>query len=402
VGFGQGVGGWSYALTSCRSVALYLNLAVWPHPLVFDYGYGTTVVSKASAIAPQALVLAALLLGTAVALWQWPTVGFAGAWFFVILAPTSSVVPIVKQPIAESRLYLSLAAVVGLVVLGLYRWIGRRSLILLAVTAVGLGWLTIQRNEDYRSALSLWSDTVAKQPENARARNDLGLALKNTPGRMLDAIAQFDAALRLKPNYAEAYNNLGVVLTKTPGRLADALPQLETAVRIKPDYPEAHNNLGVALIQTPGRMSDAIAQLETAVHLNPNYAEAHNNLGVALATIPGRLPEAMVHYQAALKINPYFMEAHYNLGNALARQRLYPAACHEYEETVRLKADFVDGHVGWGVALLNVGELNEAAAQFETALRLKPGYSLAQKNLDLAKDLLFKSRPNDSSGRPAP
>ena len=69
---GQGVTWWHYALTSCRSVVLYLKLALWPHPLVFDYG--TDVVQHATEIVPYALMLAVLIAATAIAWWRWPVV----------------------------------------------------------------------------------------------------------------------------------------------------------------------------------------------------------------------------------------------------------------------------------------------------------------------------------------
>ena len=68
-------------------------------------------------IVPCAVVVGLLGLATLVALWRWPKVGFLGAWFFAILAPTSSIIPVATQTIAEHRMYLPLAAVVtGLVV----------------------------------------------------------------------------------------------------------------------------------------------------------------------------------------------------------------------------------------------------------------------------------------------
>ncbi|MGA3008025.1 MAG: hypothetical protein ABSE59_09065, partial [Opitutaceae bacterium] len=101
VGFDQGVTGWSYALTSCRSVILYLKMAIWPHPLVFDYGLD--VVHHASAVLPYVLVLGSLAAALVIGLCRWPVLGFVGAWFFVILAPTSSFVPVALQPMAEHR-----------------------------------------------------------------------------------------------------------------------------------------------------------------------------------------------------------------------------------------------------------------------------------------------------------
>ncbi len=316
-GFDQGVSWWSYALTSCRSVVLYLKLAVWPHPLVLYYG--TDLIQHATEAAPYALILAALLAGVVIALRYRPAIGFAGAWFFVILAPTSSVVPIALQPMGEHRVYLSLAAVVALVVLALYRWIGRRSLVVFAAVAVGLGWLTIQRNQDYRSELAIWTDTVAKRPDNAWARSNLGTVLQEIPGRLPDAIEEYQAALQINPALAGTHYNLGLALARLPGHLPDAIAEYRAALRIDPNLAEAHCSLGRALLTMKGGLAEAITEFTAALRIKPDYVSAHINLGSALSEIPGRLPEAIAQYGAALKIAPASFEAHCNLGDALAQ-----------------------------------------------------------------------------------
>ncbi len=105
--------------------------------------------------------------------------GISGAWFFVILAPTSSFVPI-NDLAFEHRMYLPLAAVVTGVVAGGWvagQWLIRRGVIsLLGLEAIGgllvmfasiaLGFLTFQRNVDYESQVSIWEDTAAKAPGN--------------------------------------------------------------------------------------------------------------------------------------------------------------------------------------------------------------------------------------------
>jgi tetratricopeptide (TPR) repeat protein len=393
-GFGEGVTWWSYALTSCRSVVLYLKLAVWPHPLVLDYG--TDLVQNALDVLPYGLVLALLLAGTAVALWRWPVVGFAGAWLFLILAPTSSIVPVAGQPMAEHRMYLSLAAVVTVVSLGLYAWIGRRSAIVLAAAAVGLGWLSILRNEDYRSELAIFRDTVAECPGNARARYNLGMILAGL-NRPSEAIAEYEAALRIKPDYEEAHYNLGIELAKIPARFPDALSHFEAALRIKPNDAEAHNNLGIALATIPGRSPDAISHFEAALRIKPDYAEAHYNLGIELEKIPGRLPDAILEYEAALKINPGFMQAYYNLGNALSQQGRYSAACEAYEEAVKLKPGYADGHVNLGLTLAIMGRLDEAIIQFKTALQINPDDPSVRRYLEQAQAARPKSGGEDFS-----
>jgi tetratricopeptide (TPR) repeat protein len=389
-GFNEGVSWWHYALTSCRSVVLYLKLAIWPHPLVFDYGSKAIIVQHATEIVPQALILAALLAGTAIALWRWPAVGFAGAWFFIILSPTSSVVPVAFQPIAEYRVYLSLASVVALVVLGLYRLIGRRSLILFAAVAVGLGGLSVRRNDDYRSELAILSDTVAKCPDNARAHNNLGLVLTHIPGREADAVTECEAAVRLEPDSAGYHTELGSALANIPGRQPEAIAEYKEALRIKPDSVEAHNNLAMSL-EAMGNTSAATAEYQAALKISPASAWTHNNLGILLASIPGRLPDAILEYQAALKIDPAMFVTRFNLAKSLAEQGRYAAAREQFDEALKLKPDYADGHVGLGVMLAKLGQLDDAIAQFETALQLEPGNPSAQKDLALAQSMRQKS-----------
>jgi tetratricopeptide (TPR) repeat protein len=379
-GFELGVTWWRYGLNSCRSVVQYLELAVWPHPLVLDYG--TDIVHRAGEVMPYVVVLAGLVAGTVVALWRRPVLGFAGAWVFVILAPASSVVPLAGQPMAEHRLYLSLAAVVGLGVLGLYTWIGRRSLPVFAAAAIGLGWITIQRNEDYRSELTIWNDTVAKRPNNERAHNNLGRALEKIPGRLDDAIGQYQEALRLDPSFAEAHNNLGVAWGKTPGRLSEAIAEYEAALRLKPDSAEAHNNMGNAFLKIPGRQEAAIAQFEAALRLKPDYAEAHNDLGLAWAQSPGRLKDAIAQFEEALRLKPDYAGAHNNLGLAwtLTPGKLKDAIA-QFEETLRLDPDFAPAWHSLGMAWLHLGNPPAATAAFREELRLSPENPAAQQAL---------------------
>ncbi len=183
---------------------------------------------------------------------------------------------------AENRLYLPLAGVVALTVLGAFALAGRWSLRVSVALAAGLGLASFERNRDYLSDQAIWSDTIAKNPRNVRARDNLGAILAKIPGRSDDAIAQFEEAIRLQPDFAEAHSNLGYALLNEPNRLNDAIAQIEEALRLYPDFAGAHSNLGNALSKMPGRLNDAIAQYEEALRLEPDHAETHNNLGIAL------------------------------------------------------------------------------------------------------------------------
>jgi hypothetical protein len=103
---------WTYLLDQSVMIVRYLRLTFWPRGLVLDYGEPAYVTF--SEVAPYALAVAALLAGTVVALARNRPVGFLGAWFFLTLAPTSSIMPISTEVGAERRMYLPLMAIVTL------------------------------------------------------------------------------------------------------------------------------------------------------------------------------------------------------------------------------------------------------------------------------------------------
>jgi tetratricopeptide (TPR) repeat protein len=376
-GFDVGITPVSYWLTQFEAVTRYVVLPFWPHPLVFEYG--TFWVHRAAVVVPYAIVVVGLAAATLVALRRRSVPGFLGACFFAILAPTS-VIPGRIQMIVEHRMYLPLAAVIALVVgAAALRW-GRRGLCPFLALAAALVWLTVQRNETYRTALSLWSDTLVKRPLNERAFNCRGVVLFEA-GRIQEAVADYETALRMRPQFPEAHNNLGYALTDLR-RIPEAVNHLAVALQLKPKYPQAHNNLGNALLQV-GRVAEAIQHYQAALQIEPDDAKTHYNLGNAHLQA-GRIPAAIEQYQIALRIDPEYTQAHYNLGNVLLQAGQVPAATAEYRTALRLKPDYADARNNLGNALLQMEQVNEAIEEFQAALRLNPGSAEGHNNLGAA------------------
>jgi len=361
-GFGAGVPWWAYSITQCKAVALYLWLSVWPHPLVFDYG--RALVGNPLSVLPQAVFLVMLAVGTILGVWRRSPVGFLGVWFLAILAPSSSFVPLASQTMAEHRMYLPLAAVVVLAVFGIHRLVGaagmrnRAFVVVVSALAAGLGFLTEQRNQDYRSELSLWEATVRDYPGNGYAHYNLAVVLGREPGRLAESMSEFRAAIRLEPGYAPAHNDLGNALVTRPEGIPEAIVEYRVAIFLQPDYAEAHNNLGMALSARPGSLPDAVSEFQAALRIRPGYAEAHINLGNAFSGMPGRLNDAIAEYEAALRADPESFEAHFNLGNSFVRSpgRLADAI-REYQEVLRIKP-------GFGPAKDLIRRLNQVSPDF--------------------------------------
>lgn len=374
-GFGAAVGPWSYLLTQCQAIVHYLRLVLWPDPLVFDYG--TATVDRLGEVWLQALLLVALAGATLIALVRRPVWGFAGAWFLLILAPSSSIVPVASQTMAEHRMYLPLAVLVVLAVAGLHARLGRRSYVVCGAALALLLVLTVRRNADYRSDLGLWTDTVAKRPASSRAHNNLGKAVFAV-GRPVEAVTHYAEAIRLRPSVPEPYYNLGLALAKL-GRSTEAIAKYEEALRLQPAYPEVHNNLGNLLLAA-GRVDEAGAHYTQAVQLKPAFAEAHSNLA-NVRLQQGRGNEALEHGETAVQLDPRSAEARYNLGNAYAAARQLPSALSCYEEALRLKPDYADVANNRGNVLVELGRLPEAVAAYERAVQLDPDYADPRRNL---------------------
>jgi len=389
---------WAYLATELGVILYYLRLSVWPSPLylIHPWAIAKTWVS----IVPPAVLVVVLVAATA---WAWrrnPAWGFLGAWFFLILAPSSSFLPL-HDLIYEHRMYLPLAAVVILVVLGLYAVAGRKCLVVFAAVVIGLGFLTWRRNRIYlrnphyslgvalqragrtQEAIGELERALQVTPNDPWAHYALGLALKQVD-RVPEAIGHWEEAVRLKPDFAEAHYNLGLALVVSGGlaNLPEAMAHWEQAVRIDSGYAQAHYNLGVALARL-GRVPEAIAHWKQALRIDPDYAEVHNNLGSVLAQL-GRVPEAMRHWEQALRINPDMPEAHKNLGVALMGLGRLPEAVAHFEQALRLNPDYAEAHYSLGVALAQQGRVSEAIAHWQQALRLKPDYAEAHYNLGVA------------------
>ncbi len=362
-GLGGGLPWSDYVLTQAYATVRYLRLAVWPHPLVFDYG---AVVAAGIPTLLSAVIVGVLLGATLFALRRnWPA-GFLGAAFFAILAPTA-LVPVATQTIAEHRMYLPLAAVLTALVLGLDGFCAQgamggmprkqRGFFMLAgwlAAAAACAALTVRRNAVYDSEVALWTDTVVHWPSNARAHTQLGDALYRS-GRVPEAAGQFQQSLALQPRLnPDAHYDLGNCLLGE-GRLPEAIAELGEAVRLAPGNSDAHNNLGNALAASR-RLDEAMGEYRAALAADPANAKARGNLAVAcynagnLQAAAGRLPEAMAQYREALRLNPAFPEAEDNLGNAL-----------------------------WAA-----GRVGEAIDAYRAALRLRPDYPRARENLEKA------------------
>ena len=347
-GFSTGIS-WSYPLTEIRAVTTYLRLLVWPSGQSADWDFPPTYTPADPAL-PGAVAVLVLVAAAAVALsWRGRrkegegpaaarVAGFGLAWFFLVLSPTSSVVPLL-DPIAEHRVYLAswgvfLAAAAGGERLGARlrsRWAGWATAGVAAALCAAFGVASWVRAGVWESPLSLWSDVAAKAPLHARAHHGVGYAL-GTSGDIEGAIREYKLALELARDRYAFYR----------------MPLL--------------TELGAAYILAH-RYQEAASVLEVGVRENPQNASMANNLALARLRL-GDLDAAYQHALRATQLDPSRADPYNTLAEIMIRKG-QPALGLQYIDTaIRLDPDRPVRFLARGVALADLGRVDEACRTF--------------------------------------
>lgn len=296
VGFSAGgMTPFTYLMTEAGVIIHYLRLAVVPDPLSLDYRDWPIVRSFSGFIVPG-MVVGSLFLASLWGLWRRHWLGFVGISFFLVLSVSSSFLPIIDVA-NDYRMYLPVAAVVVIGIFGIgyllskaldaagrSSWRRAVSVGLVALVCGALGWLTLRRNEDYRSGLTIWQSALRSRPDNLNAQIEVasGYLRQEQYEKARELYEQFLVAKiesqLLYVNLGRVYWELGVV---------DKAEQILRLAGSLPDAANPHRRyyfLSVLLAATD-RRAEALSLLEEGIAKYPDqvllrYLEA----GILLET----------------------------------------------------------------------------------------------------------------------
>lgn len=404
VGFHHGITPWQYLVSQGWAITHYLRLIIWPSG--FNLDYGTHPVPWQQGL-PGLAFLAVLAILT-VAAWirddHWTWLGFCGAWFFCILAPSSSVVPIVTEIAAERRVYLASAAVFAVLVIAMItlwqrlraaggdiaanpaRHSGRPLAIGTTLIVLGLAALTYARSALYADPVELWRDAVRERPGNSRALTNLGDALLNHPGGKAVADSLFRRAAANDSTLADPWYNLAMSQVSA-GNKDSALVLLRRALAITPGHGPALAALTDILL---GR-GDAAGALRWLGPAADSALDAHLllNLGLAYMGV-GRADQAATSFQRALRQNPDDADALRWLGALLTEEGHPDQGIPLLERAVAAAPKSADNLALLSLAYAEVGRTPDAVAAAGRAAMI-PGAN--------AQALYYAGRALLSAGR---
>lgn len=373
-----------YALNQPTIILWYLSRLVLPCGQSLDHG----AVLRSDLLGRDGWVLVpaiVLTFAACVAVWSLPhrpTAAFMILAFLLLLAPTSSILP-VQDVCVEHRMYLASALpIVAAVVAATGRV--QRAVPLGTLLVLMLAGITASRNVVYRSAIDVWQDAAQKSSGSSRSLSRLGAELSKLD-RRAEAVAACEAAVARNARNPVPYAALAAALINAD-RLAEAVAVcragLETA------SPSASRNFsdpvldrlemyrGLAL----DRLGDPAGEplLRAAVARRPESLSAREHL--ARAVIDTNPRESAALWDSLLDVNPGDPYVLFNRGSAVARFDAGQAV-EILRQAIAADPENPNAFNNLGGALLALGLGDDAQRAFEACLRIAPDHPQAAANL---------------------
>lgn len=370
----------------------YLQKPLWPTGLV---GYSDWPIQRE--LAPVLVPGLAVLVLLAATVWAWrarPTLGFAGAMAFLLLAPTSSVLPIVTEVVAERRAYLPSVAVLAVasiaIDVALRRAFGRdKPMLFVAVaTALALACVPTTRSRvaAYTDSASYWQDAYDRNALDNRSFQ-AGMILgnqgleKKKQGRLDESLELFRRALECAaPTPIEKLHYAMALAAR--GNHAMAEPLLRALASEAPEFGDGRGNLATYLVESAlrepmavdgvdPRLVEATEHARAAVRLLPRRAAYWNTLAW-LCLQQGLAQEAETALHRAIELEPMRPEPHVLLGDLLL-------AAGRVEEARRHMGDLLANHpqdvelrLGLAEQMFQRRDFEAQKRLLEDALRIAP------------------------------
>ncbi|MEG5066020.1 tetratricopeptide repeat protein [Microcoleus sp. B3-A4] len=257
-------------------------------------------------------------------------------------------------------------------------------------------------------------------------------------GKLSDAVAACEQALKQKPDFAPAYTTLGKI-SQVQGNLAKAKDWYVKALEIQPDFAEVYTNLatlytqeknweralicyqkansaqikepktnssqgalafkaddievyiqGAEAFYSQRKFEQAAAACQRVIQVKPD-ARAYKIWGNARQA-QGKVEEAKNCYAKAIELDPDFAEAYTNLGTLYAQEQQWQSAIAFYQKAICLQPNLASTYRNLARVWTQMGQLSEADECWFKAYSLEPAKATPEEHIHLGDNFLRQNR----------
>ena len=270
--------------------------------------------------------------------------------------------------------YLVFMAVIGLIISGCASNLSRYE--------VGMGYYEAGK---YDHAIEEFQASISLNPSDPVVHKALGDVYADK-GLILDAIASWEVAMKLRPKYPEvsvkleaAYVNLASE-EYDKGKTDDAKDMWRRVIELNPENIEGHKRLGLAYANE-NQNDSAIPELEWVLRKVPTDDLVYKKLGFAYFK-KGDVDNAARSFEALIRLKPTDAMSHNNLGSIYVKMKKYDDAVNVLEQAVRLAPDKAEIFVNLGKAYYEKNSFKKARENWNRALQLDPINKTAKDNIN--------------------
>ena len=409
---------WIFFISQFKVILHYLWMFIWPFGISVEYDWklARDFLSPDAFIPFLALCLISWSVITLLRRSMNHTIAFGALWFFICIAPRSSIIPS-PELLVDYKTYTASIGWLFILSCGIFNFflwakkqLKTKSLLLeqsyinlafMLVFATLIGFATINRNQVWRSGHEFWENIIKNAPGKARAYNNYGVELSQKMHKFEESIPYFKKAIAMDANYPDPCNNLAVAYSQV-GKIDLAIQALRRGIKINPYYPEGYNNLASFYVQKK-KFDEAEKILKTALRLRPYYGKAYFNLGRVYLekneiekawecfkacctkadldnefgfTMYGKASMRMKKYEDAiiaftrlLEFKPNDYETYFSLANAYFLNKQHAKAIPLYKQLLHRNPDDVRITYNIAEAYLN---MNNPDIALELFAKLKP------------------------------
>lgn len=325
--------------TGMYGLLMYLKLLIYPHPLLFYYGYNTVpVVGPGNIWVILSLVLhIGLFVFAILKLREKHILSFAILFYLIVISMYSNIIKPPAGIIAERFLYIASLGFCIAVIYLIFKLLKipsekpagnsqiTKAVLVLMVMLIPFTARTIVRNKDWKSQLSLFSHDIKYLDNSAKANYIYASTLKT---ELIEQIGR-------------------------EGNRNGTEPQVEKIIRL----------------------------LEQTVKIYPGYFEAWNSLGEIHAMMKNDYEKALFYFQKSTEAKPKFAAAWFNLGYAYQQKNDFPKAIENYRKAVDLDTMDAKAVSNLAFCLNKTGQTDEAVTLNKRIIRLRPQMELPYMNI---------------------